>query len=82
MFPERLIPYAVTLNNLIGKINRTKKRWKRKIENVKGRQRRGLEGAPTKKWRGKTKTGEKKEVKKLKIRFLSKRKKKRSKQNQ
>lgn len=40
MFPERLIPCAITLNNLIGKINRKKKRWKRKVENEKGRQKR------------------------------------------
>lgn len=38
MFPDTLVPYVITLNNLIGKGQ--KKRQKRKIENVKERQRR------------------------------------------
>lgn len=47
------------------------KSWKSERQGKKG-----LEEAPTKKWRGKTRTGEKKELEELKIRFLSKRKRK------
>lgn len=76
MFSERLVPYVITLNNLIGKINRTKKRQKRKVKKWEGKAKEGLEGAQTQKVRRKTKFEEKKEGKKEKIRFLSKRKRK------
>lgn len=74
MFPERLVPYMITLNNLIGKINRTKKRQKRKVKHGKERQRRDWKGHKLRRGEGKQ-TEEKKEVKEKKIRFLSKREK-------
>lgn len=47
MFSERLVPYVITLNNLIGKINRTKKRQKRKVKKWEGKSKEGFEGAQT-----------------------------------
>lgn len=82
MFSERLVPFVITLNILIGKINTTKKRQKRKVENVKERQRRDWKGHKLRRGEGKRTTEEKKEMKKEKIRFLSKRKRKWSKHNQ
>lgn len=76
MFPERLVPYMITLNNLIGKINRTKKTQKRKVKHGKERQRRDWKGHKLRRGEGKQRLKKRKRWRKRRLDSLVREKEK------